>query len=178
MGDLPPELAVLTAMITPAVLLSSCATLIIATTSRLNRAVDRTRELLRRFTDMQKAEPAGADDPAESRMIFVLLEYSSRRSRLLQRALAGLYYSVCAFVATSVAIAFAALSDRGFAIPISLGVSASGLLLYASLVLVHESRVSLSALRAELDYVSAQRQASASEELLALPKRRRMMKLR
>lgn len=166
---IPDGLTVLSAMITPAVLLSACASLIIATTGRLNRAVDRTREMSRRFSELQNA-----DDSAdlEARMVFVQLDYGTTRARLLQRALAGLYYSVGAFVATSVAIAVAALSDRGFILPIALGIGGSGLLLYASLVLVQESRVAMQALKAEMDYVWAQSKARASVELLALSRRR------
>jgi hypothetical protein len=166
--ELPDGLAVLTAMITPAVLLSACATLIIATTSRLNRAVERSRELSRRFTDLQQQQEGNETTMTESRMLFVQLDYSTTRSRLLQRALAGLYYSVGTFVATSVAIAVAALSGRGVVIPITLGVTGSALMLYASLVMVRESRIALMALKVEMDYVWAQGRARASNELLEL----------
>jgi hypothetical protein len=166
--QLPSGLAVLTSMITPAVLLSACASLIIATQSRLNRAVDRSRELLQRFRELRKEEGAEHDhtDP-EVKLIYEQLDYSTTRSRVLQHALAGLYYAAGAFVATSVAIAFATLTGFGYAAPISLGITASGLLLYASLVLVRESRIALAALRAEMDYVWEQGKAHAPEELLA-----------
>ncbi|MEO6194733.1 MAG: DUF2721 domain-containing protein, partial [Thermoanaerobaculia bacterium] len=39
-------------MITPAVLISGCGSLIMATSGRLNRAVDRTREISRRFAEL------------------------------------------------------------------------------------------------------------------------------
>ena len=42
-------LAILTAMITPAVLISACGALIFSTSSRLGRVVDRTRILSDRF---------------------------------------------------------------------------------------------------------------------------------
>lgn len=174
--ELPAGLAVLSAMITPAVLLSACASLIIATTSRLNRAVDRTRELLCRFTELRKEADSDEANRAESRMLFVQLDNSTTRSRLLQRALAGLYYSVGTFVATSVAIAVAALSERGFVFPIALGITGSGLLLYASLVLVQESRVALTGLKAEMDYVWAQGRANATSELLELARPRRVFR--
>ena len=153
---LPDGLAVLSAMITPAVLLSACASLIIATTSRLTRAVDRARELSKRFSELEAGAPEG-----ETRLIFGQLDYATSRSRLLQRALANLYYSVGMFVATSVAIAISALTDRGVRVPIVLGISGSAFLLYASLLLVRESRVALAALKVEMDYVWAQGQARA-----------------
>lgn len=126
---LPNALTVLSAMITPAVLLSACASLIIATTGRLNRAVDRTRQLLSDFTELN------ADDEnvqRHRRMLFIQLDYSTTRSRLLQLALSGLYYSVGAFVGTSLAIAAVTISGHGFALPIAIGVGGSGFLLYAS----------------------------------------------
>ena len=45
MQDLPTALSLLTAMITPAVLISACGTLIFSTSARLARIVDRVREL-------------------------------------------------------------------------------------------------------------------------------------
>jgi len=45
MQDLPTALSLLTAMITPAVLISACGTLIFSTSARLARLVDRVREL-------------------------------------------------------------------------------------------------------------------------------------
>ena len=166
---LPNALTVLSAMITPAVLLSACSSLIIATTGRLNRAVDRTRVLSREFSELD------ADDEAvqrQRRMLFLQLDYSTTRSRLLQRALSGLYYAVCAFVGTSLAIAAVTIGGHGFALPIGIGVGGCGFLLYASLVLVREARIALSALQAEMDYVWAEGRARASDELLELSGRR------
>src|SRR4029453_19430108 len=45
-------LAVLTAMITPAVLISACGALIFSTSSRLGRVIDRTRALSDRFQEL------------------------------------------------------------------------------------------------------------------------------
>ena len=170
--QLTESLTVLSAMITPAVLLSACASLIIATTSRLTRAVDRTRELSQRFKKLQESEWPNEELQAEARMLFVQLDYSTSRSRLLQRGLAGLYYSVCAFVATSVAIATTALTDWGFAIPITLGIGGSAFLLNASLILVRESRIALTALQTEMDYVWTSSKAIAAEEMLELSRRK------
>lgn len=149
---LPNALTVLSAMITPAVLLSACSSLIIATTGRLNRAVDRTRELSRQFRELDCNDESVQH---ERHVLFMQLDYSTTRSRLLQRALAVLYYCVGAFVATSVAIAAVTIGGHGFALPIAVGVGGSSLLLYASLVLVRESRIEVVALEAEMDYVWA-----------------------
>ena len=44
-GELSVAVAVLSAMITPAVLISACGSLLIATSNRLGRVVDRTCEV-------------------------------------------------------------------------------------------------------------------------------------
>ena len=54
METLSSALAVLTAMITPAVLISACGALILSTSTRLGRVVDRVRMLIDSFEEMTK----------------------------------------------------------------------------------------------------------------------------
>ena len=110
MNGLPDALAVLSAMITPAVLISGCGSLIMATSGRLNRAVDRTREISRRFAELAQTAAAEAIEP-ERKMLFSQLHFSTMRSRMLQRALSRLYWALGLFVATSVAIGVVAVSS-------------------------------------------------------------------
>src|SRR5919206_419979 len=56
MEALSSALAVLTAMITPAVLISACGALILSTSTRLGRVTDRVRLLIDRFEEMAKAD--------------------------------------------------------------------------------------------------------------------------
>ena len=169
MSNLPDALSILSAMITPAVLISACGSLIMATSTRLNRAVDRTREVARRFEELA-AEPlpgGGPDD--ERRMLFGQLDLTTTRSRLLQRALAGLYWALGAFVGTSAAIGLVAATGREYSwIPIGCGLAGAGLLLYASVLLVRESRIALAALEAEMDFVWTQGKSRASPDMLNL----------
>jgi len=166
MNNLPDALAVLSAMITPAVLISGCSSLIMATSGRLNRAVDRTREVSRRFAEIALGSSEEAVEP-ERRMLFSQLHLSTTRSRMLQRAMARLYWALGVFVATSVAIGLVAVSGRQYAwIPITLGIGGAGLLLSASLLLVRESRVALEALDLEMDFVWQQGKSHATPELL------------
>jgi hypothetical protein len=160
--------SVLSAMITPAVLISACGSLIIATVSRLNRAVDRTRETSQRFAELAEGTPDPlADD--ERRMLFVQLDFNVTRSRLLQRALARLYWALGAFVGTSTAIGVVAVVGRAFtSVPIVLGLAGVALLLWAALLLVRESRLALAGLDAEMDYVWKHVQRRADPALLEL----------
>src|SRR2546421_423509 len=56
MEALSSALAVLTAMITPAVLISACGALILSTSTRLGRVTDRVRLLIDRFEEMMRSQ--------------------------------------------------------------------------------------------------------------------------
>jgi hypothetical protein len=55
MDALSSALAVLTAMITPAVLISACGTMLLSTSTRLGRVVDRVRSLSDRLEELADA---------------------------------------------------------------------------------------------------------------------------
>ena len=190
MAILPDAQAVLSAMITPAVLISACASLIMATTGRLNRAVDRTRAVAAEFASLVEGAglvgatesaptagmsrpPMGPDEHDRRRtLFFLLLDYSTTRSRMLQRGLTRLYWALGAFVATSVSIGLVAVSGREYTwIPIVFGIAGAALLLYASVVLVRESQIALAALETEMDHVWHEGKTLASPEMLALRQR-------
>ncbi len=105
-------LAVLTAMITPAVLISACGALIFSTSSRLGRVVDRVRALSANFE--QLAKNPEADEMADDRrqLVFAQLDRQTSRARLIQRAMVAFYTALGIFVATSVAIAVIAAVAR------------------------------------------------------------------
>src|SRR5688572_21003513 len=159
MEEFPDALAVLSAMITPAVLISACGSLILATSDRLSKAVTRTREV----SDQLKPRPGDEESPErteERRMLFTQLDFVTTRSRLLQRALSRLYAAVAFFVGTSVAIGFlVAITTTNLdlqvilaLVPIGLGLCGAGLLLYAAFLLIKESRFALAAVNEEMDF--------------------------
>ena len=57
--NLDSTLSVLSAMITPAVMILATSSLILTTTNRLVRIVDRVREMLPKFEKLVHAEAAG-----------------------------------------------------------------------------------------------------------------------
>ncbi len=153
MTTFPDATSVLSAMITPAVLISACGSLILATSDRLSKAVARTREistaLIPRAND-QRSE--GREE--ERRMLFTQLDFVTTRSRLLQRALSRLYGALAFFVGTSVTIGLVAVTSSAFtAVPIALGLVGAGLLLYAAFLLIKESRFALAAVNEEMDFM-------------------------
>jgi hypothetical protein len=151
--EFPNATSVLSAMITPAVLISACGSLIIATSDRLSKAVQRTREI-------SSALIPRADDKRlesredERRMLFTQLDFVTTRSRLLQRALSRLYAALGFFVGTSVAIGLVAITGSAYTIiPVALGLYGAALLLYAAFLLIKESRFALAAVNEEMDFI-------------------------
>lgn len=147
-------LAVLTAMITPAVLISACGALIFSTSSRMGRVVDRVRVLSERFEHLAKSPEQ--DEMADERraLIFSQLDRQTSRARLLQRAMLSFYVALSMFVATSVAIALVAAVAGSFTwVPVGLGLLGAFFMLYASVLLVLESRMALFAIMSEMDFL-------------------------
>ena len=152
MTNFTNAISVLSAMITPAVLISACGSLILATSERLNRAVERTREISSRLAPLALVEQT-AEIEEERRMLFVQLDYVTTRSRLLQRALSRLYGALAFFVGTSVTIGLVAVTGSKFTpIPIALGLIGAALLLYVAFLLIKESRFALAAVNDEMDF--------------------------
>lgn len=147
-------LAVLTAMITPAVLISACGALIFSTSSRLGRVVDRVRALSERFEAL--VTHPEADEMAEDRrtLLFQQLDRQTSRARLIQRAMVAFYTALGIFVATSVAIAVIAAVARNFTwIAVVLGVVGGVFMFYGSMLLIVESRMAMGAITSEMDFV-------------------------
>ena len=69
--DSAAAIAVLTAMITPAVLISACGSMILSTSSRLGRVVDRVRVLSDRLEDMPRDRARLALSTIHAEMDFV-----------------------------------------------------------------------------------------------------------
>jgi hypothetical protein len=89
--------AVLTAMITPAVLISACGSMVLSTSSRLGRVVDRVRALSDRLEGMSKT-PGDADTSNERKaVIFDQLDKLTSRARILQRSMVAFYLGLGMF---------------------------------------------------------------------------------
>lgn len=168
---LTSALDVLSAMITPAVLIMACGSLILTTSSRLIRAVDRVREFVPEMEELAAATDAASE--RKKLMVIEQIERLTSRARLLQRALASLYSALGVFVGTSVAIGVIALSGTRFGwLPLALGFVGAGLLFNSSVLLIIESRIALAATYAEMDYVThIGRTHYAPRDLPALPRK-------
>ena len=166
MTNFPDAISVLSAMITPAVLISACGSLILATSDRLSKAVARTREISLQLAPLATSEHS-AEVEEERRMLFVQLDYVTTRSRLLQRALSRLYVALAFFVGTSVAIGLVAVTSSEFTpVPIALGLIGAALLLYAAFLLMKESRFALAAVHEEMDFFWKRGKTLGPEDLV------------
>ena len=154
MDALTSSLAVLTAMITPAVLISASGTMILSTSTRLGRVVDRVRSLSDRLRQLANSDGSAEFFDEERAMLYDQLDKLTSRSRLLQRALTTFYLAVGVFVATSVAIGVVAFfSARGAWVPVVMGLIGAMFLFYGSILLVFEARLALSTTHAEMDFI-------------------------
>lgn len=156
MEPLSSALAVLTAMITPAVLISACGALILSTSTRLGRVIDRVRMLIDRFELMMKTQEEEEVELFEERRAFIFnqIDRLTTRSRMLQRSMTIFYVALGVFVATSVAIGLvAAVGHPSYAwVPVVLGLAGACGLFYGSVLLIEEARLAQASLNAEMDF--------------------------
>ena len=153
--DSNSAIAVLTAMITPAVLISACGSMILSTSSRLGRVVDRVRGLSDKWESMTDDEKQTADAMERQAVTFEQLDKLTSRVRILQRSMVVFYLAVGMFVATSVAIGVVAFTNnpRYNVVPVALGLAGACFLFYGSILLIFEARLALSTIHSEMDFV-------------------------
>lgn len=151
--ELSSVLSVLGAMITPAVLILASSSLLITTSARSIRCIDRVRERAEELQALGK----GTDEGTEKRRkhLYAQLLINTRRARLLQTAMALLYIAISFFIATSVAIGVVSLLhlETGW-VPLLLGFFGAGMLFSASVYLIFESRMALATTFEEMDYIA------------------------
>jgi len=152
MQETSSALSLLSAMITPAVLISACGTLIFSTSTRLARIVDRVRELSRLVEQLFMEE--SADFPEERRAeVDRQLSVHVQRSHLIQRSLTSFYVSLGMFVATTISIGLVALLGRLAWLPGALGIAGTVVLFYGCVLLIAETRLALHSVSSEMEFI-------------------------
>ena len=144
----------LTAMITPALLISATGSLVLSTSTRLGRVVDRVRQLEVRLGELIYLEDKDEVPLYDKRVevIVDLLDKVTSRSRILQRAMGAFYYGLGLFVLTSVTIAVAGLFNIYRWLPIPVGIIGIMFLFYGSLLMLMETRMATATVNAEMDF--------------------------
>ena len=144
---------ILTSMITPAVLISACGTLIFSTSARLGRIFDRVNVMKGEV----EAIITGNISHPEERMehLHGQIELQRRRAMLVHKAMVSLYTATLLFVASSLAIAVTVAygSAEQAWIPTVLALSGGLFLFAASAALLYESRFNLRFVHRSIDFI-------------------------
>jgi len=169
MEPMSSALAVLTAMITPAVLISACGSMILSTSHRLGRVVDRVRALSDKLDELatkHQTDPVDAID--RQTIIFAQMDKLTSRARILQRSMVTFYLALGMFVATSVAIGVVAVvgNSRYNLVPVIFGLVGACFLFYGSMLLIFEARLALSTIHLEMDFIWRQTTRVAPAEVV------------
>ena len=141
---------VISAIVTPAILILACSSLIAATANRQSRLLERVRDLTNEIDELREKETLG-----DKRDFFVAqLLKAARRTKFIQQAMLYLYLSLAALILTSVAVGI--ISAAGVIntyISLTTIFISLSFLFYASFLLIRESRIALKAVNDEMDYV-------------------------
>lgn len=168
--------ATLSAMITPAVLISASGQLALTTSQRLARNIERTRAIARRFETLAQSTTSDAGLVEQERqMLFEQLSLFTRRVPLLQRVMTCLYVALCDFVVTSIFIGMDTIWHLNVSwVAVLLTILGVLLLLLASIYLIQESRIALVAVDHEMSFARelGERLVPAHTRRPALPRQR------
>ncbi len=144
---------VLAAMITPAVLISASGMLVLSTSNRLVRVVDRIRELTKLAEELPD-ESAAIEVIEKRALIADQVGYLATRLEFLQIALVILYASIGLLVASSLTVGLSAAAHGLLSsIPIFLALVGATGLMVGSGILVGEARLAVRGTRHELEHI-------------------------
>ena len=139
-------LSVISAMITPAILILATGSLVASTLTRLARVVDRARELL---ADIVAARENGDEERAATYARW--LHAYQRRSSFAERALTLYYVAIFLFVTASLTIAIEHLSRASIPwFSLVLVLAGAAALCAGTAALVIETNIATGTLRAEI----------------------------
>ncbi len=163
----------LTAMVTPTLLISATGSLVLSTSTRLGRVIDRVRELERRLNELILVENKDDVPLFDKRIDTVvnLLDKVTSRARILQKALGAFYYGLSFFMLTSVTIAIVALASNVFRsyrwMPIPIGVIGILCLFYGAMLMLRETRMATVTVNSEMDFTWQLAKTVAPEEVIS-----------
>lgn len=145
--------ATLSAMLTPAIFMTANGSLIISTSNRMSRVVDRIRVLNDRNDELGRGATTLDFLPERRAHIVDQLHRLEWRGDKIRYALTMLYLAFASFVMTSLTLALDSwLSNRLVALPTALSLIGVSLLLMASVNLVREAQAALGSNRLEIRF--------------------------
>lgn len=158
----------LTAMVTPTLLISATGSLVLSTSTRLGRVVDRVRDLEQRLSELIVVKDKDSVPLYEKRIDTVvnLLDKVTSRARILQRAMGTFYYGLGFFSLTSVTIALAAFFNAYRWLPIPIGIVGIMCLFWGTILMLLETRMATATVNAEMDFTWALANKVAPSEII------------
>ncbi len=147
-----PAVIIISAMITPALLILGSASLVATALQRLARAIDRARAILQ-LSDEEARRPGWTQDVSKR-----WLERYATRSLLAERAVTAFFIAVGLLVIDCLSIAI----DRYFAdtltwLPVSLTIIAMFMILAGAYFMVQESRLANLQIREEIQHLDSKK---------------------
>ncbi len=159
--DLPNTVAetqhILAAVITPALLISACGSMLLSSSNRFGRVVDRVRALHAEL-DRDRPEP---DEPRfrlrRRELRHEELGRLSQRALLLQRAMARIHLAIGLFVGTGFVLGLVQLFEGRLSwVPVLLEMGGAISMLASSVAFVREARLAGISTQKELELVEAE----------------------
>jgi len=149
---------ILAAMITPALLISASGTLVLSTSNRASRVVDRVRVLARDAEQLQSSAASSIEGAAHSQGKRLLISRQvtslAERALILRSALAAFYVAIGLLVATSIAVGALTWLGGMMSWPVvTLAMLGACALLWGSVLLVREGRLAIGATLDEMQYI-------------------------
>lgn len=164
-------LTILSSMVTPTVLILATGSLLLTTSQRLGRSIERARKLLDQLENFGKSEGDEVYIQGKRKVLFDLLGMATKRSRYLQSAMTILYIALSIFVSTIIIIGVIEITEIRFPwLPLILGMLGAGLLFYSSLFLMAESRIALQSVKREMDFMVNASREHVPEDFLQMQK--------
>lgn len=148
---MPQPIEVLGAMITPAVLISAAALLLLSTAARLGRVNER---LLHLVAEIEHAPQRTQESARKTRMVLEQMSSLTERLLLLRSAAIAIYLAIALLVITSITsgmyVVFPQMTSLA---PIGLGLFGAIAFLYSLVVLIQEAVIAVRVTMHEADYV-------------------------
>ena len=159
----------LTAMITPTLLISASGTLVLSTSTRLGRVIDRVRDLEQRLADLLMIVDKESVLLYSRRLevVIELLDKVTSRSRLLQRAMVTFYFGLGFFVLTSVSIGVVGILGIYRWFPIPIGLIGICFVFWGSILMMLEAKMATDTVNAEMDFTWEVARTAAPPEIMA-----------
>ncbi len=144
-------ISLLTAMITPAVLIMACGQLSLTTSQRLSRSISRTRSIFNELKEINEGKKHASED--ERLMLHVQITKSTKRSMLLQEVMSMLYIALMLFIASSLLIGIFEIMDlTRHWILIATPMTGAIALFTASILLIMETRLAIRSVDEEMKF--------------------------